>query len=170
MDGLNEQERALAWQTSWQTSFCGVAIIDPSFVFLAVNPQFCKITGVTPAEIIGHTFTDLTPHPIKAVEAKNAELVKNKTIKSYLLPKTYEFANGQRAEVTLLMQGVYGPTGRFLFFVATIMGQQKNICSAPRYRLLSGLLASLDKKKVLRGLGVILALLLAAVGEYLRVK
>ena len=61
MDGLTDEERVLAWGASWDPSFDGVAIVDKDFTFRSVNPQFCQIVGVSPAELIGKRFQDITP-------------------------------------------------------------------------------------------------------------
>lgn len=120
MDGLTQDERALAWAASWHPSFAGIAIVNPDFSFRAVNPQFCEILGVSPGELIGSKFTDITPQPIRALDIKNAELVKGKIITSYLLPKVYEFQNGKKVNVVLLVSGVYQENS-LLFYVSRIL-------------------------------------------------
>lgn len=122
MDGLTNDERALAWAASWHPSFSGIAIVNSDFTFRAVNPQFCEVLGVTPAELIGNRFSDLTPQPVKELDIKNAELVKKRWITSYLLPKEYEFSGGRRVSVILLVCGVYSPNNSLLFYVSRIMG------------------------------------------------
>lgn len=122
MDGLTDEERALAWAASWNPSFAGTAIIDEDFSFRSVNPQFCKILGVTPGELIGQNFKDLTPPEVKAIDEKNSMLVKQGIITSYILRKTYEFeAHREEINIILLVVGVYDLDGEFLFFVSRIM-------------------------------------------------
>lgn len=121
MDGLNFEERALAWASSWDPSFAGIAIVNKDFTFRSVNPQFCDILGVSPAELIGTRFEDITPIEIRKLDVKNANLVMQGKINSYLLPKCYEFENGKRVNVILLVTGVYSTLGEFLFFVSRIM-------------------------------------------------
>lgn len=149
MDGLNDDERALAWVASWQPSFVGIAIVNPDFTFRSVNRQFCEIVGVTPAEIINNNFADMTPEPIKTLDIKNANLVKEGIIESYILPKTYEFTSGKRADVMLLTKGVYHPeTSEFLFFVSRIMGKEKHLTAKPLSQQPTGLLQWVDRKRV----------------------
>lgn len=148
MDGLSNEERAYAWLASWNPSFAGKAIVNPDFTFRAVNQQFCKIVGVTPAELVGNKFTDLTPEPLRTVDKNNALLVKKGIIQSYLLPKTYEFFNGHRANVTLLVNGVYHPeTKDFMFFVSTILERQEMKSLVVPSRMPTGLLDLIDAKK-----------------------
>lgn len=121
LDSLNERERVLAWQATWDPSFDGVAIVGGDFLFRAVNPQFCKILGVTPGDIIGSKFSDITPQPIRDLDIKNAKLVMDGSIDSYLLPKAYELHDGRRVSVILLVVGVYDQDGEFMFFVLRIV-------------------------------------------------
>ena len=128
MDGLTDEERALAWIASWNPSFEGIAIVNSDFTFRSVNQQWCEICGVTPAEFVGNTFSDITPQPIRDLDVKNAELVKQGTITSYLLPKTYEFSNGRKVNIVLLVAGVYHKqTRKFLFYVSRIMTNNLDI-------------------------------------------
>ena len=153
-DGLTDDERALAWLASWHPSFEGKAIVNPDFTFRAVNPQFCEILGVSPGEIINNSFTDITPPNIRELDMKNAALVMDGVIDSYLLPKSYEFASGRKIEVTLLVNGVYHPvSGVFMFFVSTIMARRKITSSTPLSQMPTGLMGWIDKRRV--GWGVL---------------
>ena len=124
-DGLNADERALAWAASWNTSFDGIAIVNKDFTFRNVNDQFASICGVTKAELIGHTFTDITPEPIRSLDVKNANLVMAGVVSSYIIQKTYRFEGynqGKIVPVTMLVRGVYHPESKeFLFFISRIM-------------------------------------------------
>lgn len=165
MDSLNHDERAHAWLASWNPSFDGKAVINSDFSFRAVNQQFCKILGVTPGDLMGNKFTDITPEPIKSLEVKNSILVRRGDIRSFLMPKTFELLDGRKIDTTLLVNGVYHPkTDQFMFFVATIMERQKmNVTAAPSQPPI-GLLDFADKKRtlwaVLTALGIMLAALL----------
>ena len=168
MDGLNNEERILAWLASWAPSFDGKAIVNPDFTFRSVNHQFCKILGVTAAELIDQKFTDITPEPLRTLDRKNAELVKSRAQENYLLPKTYEFPNGKKVDVTLLVNGVYhNETGEFMFFVSTIMERVKMSATAARPQTLSISPDWIDKKKIgwtiLTALGLGIAFLIEKV-------
>lgn len=165
-DGLTDNERALAWLASWNPSFDGKAIVNPDFTFRAVNEQFCEIVGVSPAELIDNSFTDITPQPWRDYDVKNANLVKEGKIPNYLLPKTYEFSSGKRVEVTLLVNGVYDPeSGEFMFFVLSIMGRKKITSSAPLSQMPQGLLTWIDKKRVGWSIITIIGAVIATTAE-----
>lgn len=121
MDGLTDTEKKLSWAASWDPSFDGVAIVNKDFTFRSVNPQFCEIVGVSPAELLGRRFQDITPISVKQLDENNAKLVMEGKIESYLLPKSYEFTNGSKVDIILLVKGVYNETGEFLFFLSRIM-------------------------------------------------
>ena len=118
--------------------------MNRDFEFTAVNPQFCDILGVTPAELLGKRFTDVTPISVRELDARNANLVIQGKIPSYLLPKSYEFSDGTKTEVVLLVVGVYSETKDFLFFVSRIM-EQKQPMRTPPSKWLSGVLSGLKE-------------------------
>ena len=122
MDKLTDEERILAWKASWHPSFAGTAIVNKDFTFRSVNPQFCKLLGVTPADLIGQRFQDITPPGIKELDERNAKLVMDGSIDFYLLPKKYEFHSGKEVDVVLLVtRAPLSHEGEFQFFVSRIM-------------------------------------------------
>lgn len=126
MDRLSDEERVLAWKASWHPSFDGVAIVNKDFTFRSVNPQFCKLLGVTPADLIGTAFQDITAPSIKKLEEKNAKLVISGVIDFYILPKKYCFFDGREVEVVLLVtRAPASAEGEFQFFVSRIMLDEK---------------------------------------------
>ena len=158
-DGLNKDERALAWLASWNPSFAGIAIVNPDFTFRSVNKQFCDIAGVTPAEILNGSFTDITSAKDRALDVANAKLVKDGIIPWYVMPKSYEFESGKKVNVVLMVKGVYHEkTGRFLFFVSRIMEDNTKLTAESLCQQPTGLLSWVDKGKVKVGLtGVVVA-------------
>lgn len=122
VDRLTDEERILAWRASWHPSFAGTAIVNIDFTFRSANPQFCKLLGVTPADLIGQRFQDITPPGLKELDEKNAELVISGYIDFYLLPKRYQFSNGREVDVILLVtRAPPSSEGDCQFFVARIM-------------------------------------------------
>lgn len=126
MDRLTDEERILAWKASWHPSFVGMAIVNKDFTFRSANPQFCKLLGATPADLIGQRFQDITPQKIRELDQKNAQMVIDGFIDFYLLPKTYEFPNGNKVDVVLLVtRAPLSNEGEFQFFVSRIMLDEK---------------------------------------------
>lgn len=105
-DGLNNEERALAWKTAWLHSFDGWAIVNPDFTIRSANSVFASILGVTPAEIVGKRFSDFTAAEYREIDEANARLLLEGKINSYTMEKTYVFANGRRVDVILLVTRV----------------------------------------------------------------
>lgn len=172
MDGLKTEEQALAWAATWHPSFHGTAIVNKGFEFIAVNPQFCKIVGVTPAELLGKKFTDITPLSVRELDARNAQLVIEGKITSYLLPKSYEFLSGVKADIVLLVVGVYAPDGKFKFFVSRIM-EQTNLTPKSQSTWFSAILSGLKeltRRQWLLMAGHLMAWLVGAVGVYFASK
>jgi len=100
--------------------------VNRDFTFRSCNPQFCKLLGVTPADLIGQRFQDITPVQIRELDSKNAQMVIDGFIDFYLLPKTYEFMNGNKVSVVLLVtRAPLSSEGAFQFFVSRIMLDEK---------------------------------------------
>lgn len=167
-DGLTQEERALAWAASWHPSFSGTAVVNKDFTFRSVNPQFCKIVGVTPAELLGKNFQDITPPDIRELDISNAQLVMEGRTSSYLLPKSYEFASGKRVNVLLLVRGVFSIEGEFLFFVSSAMlDEEKSItlpAPSPPQTSLWGFI--MENAKGLFGAGAVIGGIAVAIYKY----
>lgn len=122
MDRLTDEERILAWKSAWHPSFDGIAIVNKDFSFRSVNPQFCKLLGVTPGELTGQKFTDITPPGIRELDQKNAEMLIKGDIPFYMLPKSYYFKDGRTVDVVLLVTRVPKELDKpFRFLVSRIM-------------------------------------------------
>ena len=122
MDNLNDEERILAWKATWNPSFSGIAIVNEDFTFRSVNPQFCKLLGVTPGDLIGQKFQDITPPGVRELDERNAKMIIDGLIDFYFLPKKYQFSDDREVEVVLLVARVPpAEEGPFQFFVSRIM-------------------------------------------------
>jgi len=126
MDRLTDEERIEAWKSTWTPSFDGIAIVNKDFTFRSVNPQFCKLLGVTPADLIGKRFQDVTPQKLRKLDEENSKLVIDGFIDFYLLPKSYEFIDKKKVNVILLVSRVpKAEDGDFQFFLSRIMLDEK---------------------------------------------
>ena len=122
MDGLNDEERALAWKSAWQISLTGMALLTENFQFYRVNPQWVKVLEVPATEFYGKTFSDITPPDIRKADEMQAKLVVDGKINSYLMHKKYAFSNGKEKAVTLLVTRVPMDCEKpFLYFLSRIM-------------------------------------------------
>lgn len=129
-DDLSIEVKALICDAARDPSFDGWAIVLEDYVFMDVNSQFCAICGVTPAELLGKKFTDITPERLGKLDARNADLVKEGWIPHYTIEKTYRFPVGEeefrKVDVELLVVGIYHPeTGKFLCYLSRIMGMER---------------------------------------------
>lgn len=122
MDGLDNHQRARAWLATWNPSFTGKAIVNQDFTFRSVNQQFCEILGMQPADFLDHTFTDLTPEPIRTLDRENADLVVQGRSPGYVMRKQYRRRDDSLTpEFMLLVVGIFKENGDFDFFASRII-------------------------------------------------
>lgn len=112
----------MAWKAGWNPSFDGWAIVNQDFTFRSVNPQFCELLGVTPAQLVGQRFQDITATEMRKLDEANAMLVMQGAMDFYVMRKTYDFGGGNRRNVVLLVCRVpKSGDGVFRFFLSRIM-------------------------------------------------
>lgn len=122
MDGLNDEQRIEAWKSCWEKSLVGMAIVQENGDFLAVNQQWVKMLGVPATEFYGKSFQDITPRSEISLSEDQARLVAEGLIDSYEMNKTYEFANGKRSKIRVLVTRVPINTAKpFMFFLSRIV-------------------------------------------------
>lgn len=120
-DALTDEERIEAWKSSYNPSLDGWAIVNEDFTFRSVNQQFCQILGVTPAELIGNKFQDITHPSVKRLDELNSQLVIQGQSDGYSIKKSYLFEDGREVHVILLVVRVPKGHGKFQFFVSRIL-------------------------------------------------
>lgn len=123
MGGLTEAEKAMAWDACFHYSPAGIAIVEKDGTFRMVNPAFYKMLDVTPAQLLGKRYQDITTSDTIRLDELNAKLVIDGQMDTYTLPKGYDFGNGYIPRKVKLTVG-RAPTsdkGDFLFFVAQII-------------------------------------------------
>lgn len=122
MDGLDDEQRVEAWKSAWEKSLVGMAIVEEDGTFRAVNPQWVKMLGVPATEFYGNSFEDITPRSEVTEDEEQAKLVAQGLIDSYEMDKTYEFANGKKSKIRLLVTRVPMDTAKpFMFFLSRIV-------------------------------------------------
>lgn len=121
-DGLNNHQRAQLWLRRWDRTLVGKAVVNSDFTFRSVNQQFCKILGVTAAELVGMPFPDITPEPIKSLDVANSQLVIEGIQDHYTLPKIYQTSRVAPYTYAILMvEGIYHQDGSFDCFQTEIL-------------------------------------------------
>lgn len=126
MDGLDNEQRVEAWKSCWAKSLVGMAIVEKSGRFRAVNQQWVKILGVPATEFYGNTYQDITPISELQADEEQAKLVSQGLIDSYEMDKHYEFKNGQRVAIRLLVTRVPIYTEKpFMFYLSRIVPRKE---------------------------------------------
>lgn len=155
MDKLTDQERSKAWLSDWQNPLIGKAIVEADGTFRSVNRTFCKIVGVSMAELVGKTFQDITTVDLRQLDIDNARLTMDGSQVEYVLPKTYEFADGRKVKVLLRVGRVpFQAEEDFEFFISTIVAGKGGSTLTKTMIILCSFFSD---KKVLAGLGTALA-------------
>lgn len=180
MDRLTHDERKLAWDSCWNTSFAGIAIIDAvleegqeQLLFRSANPQFCKILGVSPAEIIGQDIRNVTPNPTRSVEFKNLSMIKDGLIESFMLKKMFEIPGKDSRYVVSIVRGALDSEAKFRFFVMQIMLDDEVVVSESNTPVpqSSGILDFIKNyQKIFVAIGTGIAACIYTLLEYLKLK
>lgn len=177
---LTYEEMALTLDSAWDPSFDGWAIVDADFTFRSVNQKFCELLGVTPAELIGQRFQDVTPIEMRQLEEDNAKLVMEGRISFYLLPKMYRFSGHSQTDVVLLVTRVPRDSSKpFRFFLSRIMLdeektlrklQENQLNSEPTSLKLTNMVEDFWMKwgKWLIGIGTVVGTILFTLMEYFK--
>jgi PAS domain S-box-containing protein len=128
MDGLTEEERSEAFKSGWLVSFDGWAVVDEDFLFRSVNPQWLEILGVSAHEFYGRSFTDITPPEVRHADIEQAKLVRDGKISSYTMHKEYEFSDGEKRRIILLVVRVpFDGLKPFQFYLSRIMMDEQRL-------------------------------------------
>lgn len=131
MDGLKDEDKVEAWNSSWRYSLSGMALLQEDFSFLSVNSQWLKILEQPASTFYGHSFTDITPPDVREADVSQARLVIEGKIESYLMHKSYQFPNGKDKKITLLVTRVPIDTNKpFKFFLSRILLREDKILNA----------------------------------------
>lgn len=98
------------------------AKVSAEFEFLRANEKTYEYFQCTPAQLIGRTFTDITPEPDRSLDAKNARMVIAGVIDTYQFPKQYQLPWMKDTVYAVIdVLGVRAPNGDFLYFDVEII-------------------------------------------------
>lgn len=147
MNSLTEKEKAHAFEALFGASIVGLAIVNKDFTFRHTNEQFCAILGVTPAELIGLRFQDITSAKSQRVDEENSKLIMDGKISSYMMEKTYSFENGRSLEAVLVVARVPMNTAEpFAFFLSQVVTNEEKSKLVSTPQTLIGSLLEFIKK------------------------
>lgn len=114
-------QRADLHKTREQINLIGWAKVDSNFIFQDVNEVTCEIIGLSYAELVGGTFTEITPAPIKDIDADMARKVIEGKLRHYQLAKYYNPRKGQFIFVLIQPLAALNLDGSFDHFDVFIM-------------------------------------------------
>lgn len=102
----------------WELAPIGLAKVEQSGKFHAVNPRFCELTGYSETELLRRTFQDIThPDDVVADSAEAANLSAGDG-NSYQMVKRYISKDGRTVWVSLYVHAIREAEGVFRYFLA----------------------------------------------------
>lgn len=104
----------------YENSPFGMVLSDKSFVFLKVNPSFCRMLGYDEPEFKQMTFRDIT-HPVDAQrDLVNVAKLMNKEVDVYRTEKRYLRKDGSIMWGSLTVTSIYNSNGGFLYNLGVV--------------------------------------------------
>ena len=108
------------WETLWQHSVSGLALVDGDGLFLRVNPAFCRIVEYTESELRSRKFQTIThPDDVTADEEMARDLRDGK-INAYDMAKRYITKTGTVRWIALRGARIELDDGSFALFLSQI--------------------------------------------------
>jgi PAS domain S-box-containing protein len=108
------------WETLWEHSVSGLALVAEDGLFLRVNPAFCRIVEYTEHELRSRKFQSIThPDDVSADEEMARDLSDGR-ISSYDMAKRYITKTGTVRWISLRGTRIALDDGGFAFFLSQI--------------------------------------------------
>lgn len=133
-DELQRTEATLRYQeklfrSTFEQAAVGIAHVAPNGQWLRVNQRLCEILGYSAAELLQHTFQDLTHPDHLAADRRSAEQLLAGEIQSYNKQKRYLHKSGRAIWVNLTVSLVRDDAGLPDYLVSVIedVTLQKNL-------------------------------------------
>jgi PAS domain S-box-containing protein len=98
----------------------GVALVAPDGRWLKVNRALCDLVGYSEAELLAHTFQDITHPEDLEVDLENVRRMITGEIRSYQMEKRYVHGRGHLVTVWLSVSLVRDGQGQPRYFIAQI--------------------------------------------------
>ena len=110
----------------------GIALTDPEFRFIKVNPAFCQMLGYEEKELVGLTFREIShPDDVKISFELSTKLRKSE-IDDFAIQKRYLRKDGQSIWANLKVSAIRAENGKYLYAIAILedITEQRNAADA----------------------------------------
>lgn len=102
----------------WELAPVGMAKVEQSGKFHAVNPRFCELTGYSETELLKRRFQEITHPDDVAADSAEAENLAAGNANSYQMVKRYLSKDGRIVWASLYVHALRDAHGGFLHFLA----------------------------------------------------
>lgn len=113
----HESMKELLYKALLDASSAGVAVVSPSGIFIDVNKKYCELLGYAKKELIGITWQSITPEPSLSQDQKLVDACIDGKREGYILPKTYNDAEGKEVQSTIIVTAIRGEFKQLLSFL-----------------------------------------------------
>lgn len=117
-EALRESEER--FRSTFEQAAVGIAHVSPDGHYLRLNQRFCEIVGYTHAELMTHTFQDITHPDDLDSDLADMEQVLSGAIQSRSKEKRYVRKDGSVVWINLTGSLLRGPTGEPKYLITVI--------------------------------------------------
>lgn len=122
MKNDDELRKAVIHDLRREKTLIGKCQVNEDFTFRQVNEVLCRYFQCTPAQLIGKTFTDITPEPDKTIDTDNALMVIRGQRDHYQFPKQYKLPWMEAVVYAVIdVLGIRDEGAAFLYFDVEIL-------------------------------------------------
>jgi PAS domain S-box-containing protein len=108
------------FETLWQQSVVGIAILDHDGRFLRANPAICRFLEFTEVELQGVPFEDITHPDDRAADLKMADEVRAGRASGYDMSKKYITKWDRVVRANLRVSPLLDGDGKFMAFLSQV--------------------------------------------------
>jgi len=119
---IDDKTKVLTWDKTIQPSHEGLAILCSKLCHLYVNDQYCKMLGMSKAELMTKRLEDIICQTEVLKVIGSAQMIQSELLSNSLLMTKLINPTGQPILVSLIMSGVCSPdSSTTSFYVIKIM-------------------------------------------------